>query len=185
MKKQPITYQDGTTKQSLRVKYAQERDKRIRTEGNDQYITLEGQLSYYKKDPYVENVPRKSIHDHVKFAYIGGGFAGLCTGAGLVQNGTNPNDIRIVEKGGDVGGTWYWNRYPGAMCDTAAIVYMPLLEETGHVISEKYCHGPEILEQSQKNSYQIQFVRQRFATYRSHCFKMGRKTQQMASYYKS
>ena len=105
MKKQPITYQDGTTKQSLRIKYAQERDKRIRTEGNDQYITLEGQLSYYKKDPYVENVPRKSIHDHVKFAYIGGGFAGLCTGAGLVQNGTNPNDIRIVEKGGDVGGT--------------------------------------------------------------------------------
>ena len=59
-------------------------------------------------------------------------------------------DVRIVEKGGDFGGTWYWNRYPGAQCDTASMVYMPLLEETGHRPTEKYAHAPEILEQCQR-----------------------------------
>ncbi len=53
--------------------------------------------------------------------------------------------MRIVETGGDFGGTWYWNRYPGAQCDTASMVYLPLLEETGHMPTEKYVHGPEIL----------------------------------------
>src|SRR6202043_2942409 len=53
-------------------------------------------------------------------------------------------DDRIIEKGGDFGGTWYWNRYPGAQCDTASMVYLPLLEETGHMPTEKYVHGPEI-----------------------------------------
>jgi len=55
-------------------------------------------------------------------------------------------DVRIVEKGGDFGGTWYWNRYPGAQCDTASMIYLPLLEETGHVPTERYVHAPEILE---------------------------------------
>ena len=59
-------------------------------------------------------------------------------------------DVCLIEKGGDVGGTWYWNRYPGAQCDTAAMVYLPLLEETGHMPSEKYTHGPEILEHSRR-----------------------------------
>jgi cyclohexanone monooxygenase len=77
-------------------------------------------------------------------AFIGGGFAGLLTGAKLKQAGID--DVRIIEKGGDFGGTWYWNRYPGAQCDTAAFVYLPLLEETGHMPTEKYTHAPEILE---------------------------------------
>src|SRR5690348_12872524 len=89
-------------------------------------------------------VPRESKTDHVTVAIIGGGFAGLLTGARLKEAGIT--DLRIIEKGGDFGGTWYWNRYPGAQCDTASFVYMPLLEETGHVPSEKYAHGPEILE---------------------------------------
>jgi cyclohexanone monooxygenase len=134
----------------LRKKYAEERDKRLRDDGNDQYLTLDGNLSYYKSDPYVNLEDRAPKTDHTLFTYVGGGFAGLCAGAGLVQSGIDPKDIRIVEKGGDVGGTWYWNRYPGAMCDTAALIYMPLLEETGHMPTEKYAHGPEILEQSQK-----------------------------------
>ena len=77
-------------------------------------------------------------------AVIGGGFAGLLTGAKLKQAGMDK--VRIIEKGGDFGGTWYWNRYPGAQCDTAALIYMPLLEETGHMPTEKYTKGPEILE---------------------------------------
>ena len=83
--------------------------------------------------------------DEVEFVFIGGGFAGLTTGAALKKAGID--DVRIIEKGGDFGGTWYWNRYPGAMCDTAAMVYMPLLEETGHMPSQKYVHArPEILD---------------------------------------
>jgi cyclohexanone monooxygenase len=84
------------------------------------------------------------VRDHVTVAFVGSGFAGLVTGARLVEAGID--EVRIVEKGGDVGGTWYWNRYPGAQCDTASFVYMPLLEETGHMPSEKYARGPEILE---------------------------------------
>ena len=68
----------------------------------------------------------------------------MVTAARLVEAGIK--DVRIIEKGGDFGGTWYWNRYPGAQCDTASMVYMPLLEETGHMPTEKYAHAPEILE---------------------------------------
>jgi hypothetical protein len=80
----------------------------------------------------------------VTVAFIGGGFAGLVTGARLKEAGVD--DVRILDKAGDFGGTWYWNRYPGAQCDTASFVYMPLLEETGYMPTEKYAHAPEILE---------------------------------------
>ena len=135
-------------KQALLAKYLAERDKRLRVDGNAQYLRLEGQLSHYKKDPYAEPINREALFDHVTFAFVGGGIAGLVTGARLVEAGIT--DVRIVEKGGDFGGTWYWNRYPGAQCDTASMVYMPLLEETGHMPSEKYAHGPEILEQCRR-----------------------------------
>jgi len=131
-------------KNALRSKYLEERDKRLRSDGNEQYVELTGQFAKYLEDPYVEPAERESLHDDVTFAFIGGGFAGLLAGAKMRQAGID--DIRIIEKGGDFGGTWYWNRYPGAQCDTASFVYMPLLEETGHMPSEKYCKGPEILD---------------------------------------
>jgi cation diffusion facilitator CzcD-associated flavoprotein CzcO len=131
-------------KDALKRKYAEERAKRLRPDGNDQYLQLKGQLAHYAEDPYTPFTERPPVHDHVTVAFIGGGFAGLVTGARLTEAGID--DVRIVEKGGDVGGTWYWNRYPGAQCDTASFVYMPLLEETGHMPSEKYARGPEILE---------------------------------------
>lgn len=129
---------------AIREKYRAERDKRLRPDGNDQYIEPTGRYAHYLEDPYVEPAPRDPLTDEVEFAFIGGGFAGLTTGAALKQAGIT--DVRIIEKGGDFGGTWYWNRYPGAMCDTAAMVYMPLLEETGHMPSQKYVHAPEILD---------------------------------------
>ncbi len=129
---------------ALREKYLAERDKRIRPDGNDQYIEPTGKFAHYLDDPYVEPEPRQPMVDEVEFVFIGGGFAGLTTGAALKKAGID--DVRIIEKGGDFGGTWYWNRYPGAMCDTAAMVYMPLLEETGHMPSQKYVHAPEILD---------------------------------------
>ena len=134
-------------KEALRRKYLEERTKRLRTDGNDQYLQIAGQLAHYLEDPYTPRVERAPKTDHVTFAFIGGGFAGLATCARLKEAGVA--DVRIIEKGGDFGGTWYWNRYPGAQCDTASMVYMPLLEETGHMPSEKYAHGPEILAHCQ------------------------------------
>ena len=127
---------------ALRRKYAEERAKRLRPDGNDQYLRLAGQLGHYLTDPYTPRAERPPKTDHVTAAFIGGGFAGLLTAARLTEAGV---PCRIVEKGGGFGGTWYWNRYPGAQCDTASMVYLPLLEETGHMPSEKYAHGPEIL----------------------------------------
>jgi cation diffusion facilitator CzcD-associated flavoprotein CzcO len=132
----------------LRRKYLEERNKRLRPDGNDQYLEIKGQLAHYLDDPYTPVTPRAPKIDHVTFAFIGGGFAGLATAARLVEAGIR--DVRIIEKGGDFGGTWYWNRYPGAQCDTASMVYMPLLEETGHMPSEKYAHAPEILAHCQR-----------------------------------
>ncbi len=135
-------------KEAIRQKYLAERDKRLRADGNQQYLEITGRFSHYLDDPYTPVVERAPKTDHVQFAFIGGGFAGLATGARLVEAGIT--DVRIIEKGGDFGGTWYWNRYPGAQCDTASMIYMPLLEETGHMPSEKYAHAPEILAHSQR-----------------------------------
>ena len=135
-------------KDALKQKYAEERAKRLRPDGNDQYLQLKGQLAHYLEDPYTPVTERAPLTDHVTVAFIGGGFAGLVTGARLKEAGVD--DVRIIEKGGDFGGTWYWNRYPGAQCDTASFVYMPLLEETGHMPTEKYAHAPEILEHCQR-----------------------------------
>ena len=142
-------------KAAIKARYAQERDKRIRADGNDQYIHIDDQLAHYLDDPYLPVQPRAAKTDHVTVAIIGAGFAGLVTGARLVEQGVT--DLRIIDKAGDVGGTWYWNRYPGAQCDTASMIYMPLLEETGYMPSEKYAHAPEILEHCQRiaNHYDL------------------------------
>jgi cation diffusion facilitator CzcD-associated flavoprotein CzcO len=127
---------------ALRERYRLERDKRLRGDGNDQYLEPSGKFEYMVDDPYVDRVEREPMVDEVTVALIGGGFSGLCVGARLKQAGID--DVRIIEVGGDVGGAWYWNRYPGAMCDTAAMVYLPLLEETGNMPSAKYVLAPEI-----------------------------------------
>src|SRR5580704_13733939 len=141
----PMTVVDAD---ALRSKYAAERAKRLRPDGNDQYLEFTGTFADMLTDPYTELVEREPKRDHVTFAFIGGGFAGLVTGARLKEAGVA--DVRIVEKGGDFGGTWYWNRYPGAQCDTASMIYLPLLEETGHMPTERYVHAPEILEHCER-----------------------------------
>ncbi len=144
----PAASKPPIDKKALLAKYIAERDKRLRADGNAQYLQVKGALAHYLDDPYTPFVEREPKTDHVTFAFVGGGFAGLVTGARLVEAGVT--DVRIIEKGGDFGGTWYWNRYPGAQCDTASMIYMPLLEETGHRPTEKYAHAPEILEQCQR-----------------------------------
>jgi cyclohexanone monooxygenase len=129
---------------ALREKYRLERAKRMRADGNAQYVEIAGRFAPYLDDPYVEVVDREPLHDEVTVALIGAGFAGLIAAARLRQAGID--DVRIIEKGGGFGGTWYWNRYPGAQCDVESYVYLPLLEETSYVPTEKYVHAPEILE---------------------------------------
>ncbi len=131
---------------ALREKYRAERDRRLRPDGNDQYIEVSGQFAHYVEDPYVEPITRDPIVDEVDAVVIGGGFGGLLAGARLREAGID--NIRIIEKGGDFGGTWYWNRYPGAQCDVESYIYMPLLEELNYVPTEKYVHAPEILAHS-------------------------------------
>jgi cyclohexanone monooxygenase len=135
----------GFDPDALREKYRQEREKRLRPDGNAQYIEVKGDFSRYVDDPYVEpGFTRAPLTDAIDVLIIGGGFGGQIAAAKLRQAGID--DFRIIEKAGDFGGTWYWNRYPGAQCDIESYIYLPLLEETGYVPKEKYSHGPEILE---------------------------------------
>jgi len=138
---------------ALRARYRAERDKRLREDGNDQYLEPTGKFAHFLDDPYVEHVERAPRCEEVTVAFIGGGFAGLVTGARLKQAGVD--DIHVIEGGGDFGGTWYWNRYPGAMCDTAAMVYLPLLEETGHMPSQKYTFATEIFAHARRIASQF------------------------------
>ncbi len=144
----------GFDPHELREKYRVERDKRLRLDGSRQYQALEGELARFIDDPYTPRIERDAVRDHVEVAVIGGGFGGLLLGARLRALGYE--SIRLVEQGGDFGGTWYWNRYPGAACDTEAYIYLPLLEETGYMPTEKYVKGPEILEHCRRIARQFQ-----------------------------
>jgi cyclohexanone monooxygenase len=134
---------------ALREKYRQERDKRIRPEGNDQYVEVTGKFAHYVDDPYVEpGFTRAPLTDEIDVAIIGAGFGGLLAGARLREAGVK--SLRMIEAGGDFGGTWYWNRYPGAQCDIESYCYLPLVEELGYMPKEKYSYAPEIYEHSQR-----------------------------------
>ena len=134
---------------ALKAKYLEERDKRLRDDGNEQYVEVTAEFSHYVDDPYVEpGFSRAPLHDEVEVAIIGGGFGGLLMAARLREAGFD--DIRMIEKAGDFGGTWYWNRYPGAMCDVESYCYLPLLEELDYMPKHKYSFAPEILEHSKR-----------------------------------
>ena len=146
----------------LRDKYRSERDKRVRADGNEQYVEITGQFAHYLEDPYVAREERGPLFDEIDVVIVGGGFGGLLAGARLREAGVD--DIRVIEKGGDFGGTWYWNRYPGAACDVESYIYLPLLEEIGYIPTEKYSKAPEILAHSQA-------IGRHFDLYRNACFQ--------------
>ena len=133
--------------EALLAKYRAERDKRIRPDGNEQYQQPKGDFSHFLDDPYTEPFTREPLFDEVEVAVIGGGFGGLLAGARLREAGVK--SIRMIEKGGDFGGTWYWNRYPGAACDVESYIYLPLLEELNFIPKMRYTDAPEILAHSQ------------------------------------
>lgn len=132
---------------NIKAKFAEERDLRLnyRPEGTQQFTSeLEGDLAKYAVDPYADVAnDREPINDTVEVLFIGGGFSALLTSARLRERGVE--SIRIVERGADVGGTWYWNRYPGVACDVVAYDYLPLLDEMDYVPVNHYSRGPEIL----------------------------------------
>jgi hypothetical protein len=125
--------------EQIKQRFAEARDLRLsyRPEGRNQFVTeLEGELARYETDPYaVETIDRAPINDTVEVLFIGGGFSALLTSARLREVGVE--SIRIVERGADVGGTWYWNRYPGVACDVVAYDYLPLLDELQYVATAK------------------------------------------------
>ena len=134
--------------EALRARYRIERDKRLRPDGNDQYVEMTGEFARYLKDPYIDKkIERDPVTEAVDVVLIGGGFGGLQTAARLREGGID--DLLLIEKGGNFGGTWYWNRYPGAQCDVESYCYLPLLEELNYVPKEKYAYAREILDHAE------------------------------------
>lgn len=150
---------------ALRQRYRLERERRVRPDGPGQYHDTEAEFGYYAADPYAgEPTERDPLYDTVDVAVIGGGFGGILTGARMREQGVER--VRIVEKGGDFGGTWYWNRYPGIHCDIESHVYLPLLDETGYVPEWKYSPGEEIRRHAVR-------IAQQFNLYEDALFSTG------------
>jgi cation diffusion facilitator CzcD-associated flavoprotein CzcO len=147
---------------AARARYEQERDKRLRTDSIDQYIPMQGQYARFVRDPFARLLQRAPLIDEVEALIIGGGFSGLLAAARLLEAGIE--SLRIVERGGDFGGTWYWNRYPGAQCDVESYIYMPLLEEVGYIPKTKYSNAPEIFAHCQA-------IGRRYGLYDKTCFQ--------------
>lgn len=134
-------------------KYRNFKEARV---GAADYIALDGEFSEYLKDVYSgDPVPRDALDDECEILVVGAGFAGLLLWFKLKEAGFT--DVRFCEKGGDVGGTWYWNRYPGIACDVEAYSYLPLLEEMGYIPTMKFAGGFEIMEYCQKMAEKFGF----------------------------
>jgi cation diffusion facilitator CzcD-associated flavoprotein CzcO len=143
----------------IRERYASERARRLRAEGSAQYEDLNPSI-----DPWAEPIERGALRDEVDVAVVGAGLSGLITAVELRRAGVER--IRLLDRAGDVGGTWYWNRYPAAQCDVEAYIYLPLLEEMAYMPTMKYVYQPEILGHCQA-------IARKFNLYRDACFQTG------------
>ena len=133
----------GYDPDAVRAKYLAERDKRLvagRAEIRD--LTSDERFARYREDPFTPVAGRDPVADDVDVVIVGGGIAGVLAGAQLRKAGVE--SIRIVDQAGGIGGTWYWNRYPGVMCDVESYIYLPMLEELDYIPSERYASGEEI-----------------------------------------
>ena len=137
---------------------ARYRDFKEARRGVADYMAMEGEFARYLDDVYSdEPVARQALDDECEILVVGAGFAGLLLWHKLRDAGFR--DVRFCEKGGDVGGTWYWNRYPGIACDVESYSYLPLLEEMGYFPSMKFASGFEILEYCRKMAKKFGFYR--------------------------
>jgi cyclohexanone monooxygenase len=134
---------------ALHEKYLAERDKRLRAEGTAQYVEMEHPFIGDVDDPYAtETIDRAPVTEDVDVVVVGGGFSGLLAATSLLKEGVS--DLRVIEKGSDIGGTWYWNRYPGCRCDVDSYTYLPLIEDHGEMPKERYSRAPDILEHARR-----------------------------------
>lgn len=138
----------GFDPREMRAKYAFERDRRLRPDREVRHQDGAVPFELDSADPFTPYIERAPVRETVEVLILGGGFGGLYMGARLEEAGID--SFRIVERAGDFGGTWYWNRYPGAQCDVESYIYLPLLEETGYMPREKYSYGTEIFEHAQR-----------------------------------
>ncbi|KAF2763587.1 FAD/NAD(P)-binding domain-containing protein [Teratosphaeria nubilosa] len=136
--------------QATIAKYNAEREKRMLRENSRRYIdpTLDEKYRHFVADPWIEigtPVNHKPLESgKAKFLIVGAGWAGILDSIKLLKAGFSLDDIVIIDPAGGFGGTWYWNRYPGLMCDVESYIYFPLLEETGYMPKRKYSSGLEI-----------------------------------------
>ena len=151
------TYQevgvDGVDALQIEKRYGEERAKRLRDDGNNQFVDIShsSKFQHFQEDPSVDTAAVKDArtmfpNDRCQMLILGAGFGGLLYAVRLIEAGIRPEDIRIVDSAGGFGGTWYWNRYPGLMCDIESYSYLPLLEETGYIPRHRYAYGEEIRE---------------------------------------
>ena len=135
------------------AKYREFKESRT---GVADYMEMEGEFSKYLEDVHSQPaVPREALDDECEILVVGAGFAGLMLWYKLREAGFK--DVRFCEKGGDVGGTWYWNRYPGIACDVEAYSYLPMLEEMGYIPTMKFASGFEIMEYCQSMAEKFGF----------------------------
>src|ERR1017187_10531953 len=131
--------------EAVRAKYLAERDKRLVPHRADiRDLQADEQFARYRDDPFTPFIQRDSVADDVGVVIVGGGIAGALAGARLRKAGIER--IRIIDQAGGIGGTWYWNRYPGVMCDVESYIYMPMLEDLDYIPTRKYAFGDEIRE---------------------------------------
>ena len=129
--------------EAVRKKYAVERAKRMtESRGVINDLQHDGRFAEYLEDPFTPFLEREAVREDVDVAIIGAGMSGVVVGAKLRDAGLR--DIVLIDKAGGIGGTWYWNRYPGVMCDVESYIYMPMLEEMNYVPSTRYAFGDEI-----------------------------------------
>ncbi len=128
---------------ALREKYRIEKERRIRKDGQEQYVRLSDEgLPDYTVDPYKTPVERAPLDEEFDVMVLGAGWGGIKASYYLAKEGVT--DVRNVDTAGDFGGVWYWNQYPGVQCDNDAYCYLPLLEEMGFMPSKKFSDGAEI-----------------------------------------
>jgi cation diffusion facilitator CzcD-associated flavoprotein CzcO len=135
----------------IQQKYDEERQKRVRPDGDGQYVDLaySEQFKHYREDPWLnERSEKVTVQDgeHVKYLILGAGWGGLAFGVKFVKAGIPASEIRIVDSAGGFGGTWYYNRYPGLMCDVESYCYLPFLDDMNYIPKHRYSYGHEIRE---------------------------------------
>jgi hypothetical protein len=142
---------------ALREKYAKEKAKRLRNEGQAQYMRPAGGIAGdYAVDPHKPVAPRDPVNEDIDALVLGAGWGGIKASYYLTKEGVG--NFRNIDTAGDFGGVWYWNQYPGVQCDNDAYCYLPLLEEMGFMPSKKFSEGAEIQAYAKSIAKRFGFV---------------------------